>query len=226
MLREHFQRRLRGIILLAFIASWAIPAFAEIASNDSFAPALVVQNDGAANYTLNAELGITASVPVDAIADGGFGAAGGSAADYHFDATASGNAENSGGVALTSGVVASPPPPLGGTRPVDFRPIPGDANSDDVVNFFDLLVLQRNYAPHVPGKTLSQGDFNSDGIVDFLDFIILQRNYGEYYVVPELSSIIVWTGLFGLIALLYVRYRRRALGGHTGLMGRALVPAP
>ncbi len=54
--------------------------------------------------------------------------------------------------------------------------LPGDANSDGVVDVLDLSILATNY-----GGTgqWGQGDYNNDGDIDVLDLSILATNYGQ-----------------------------------------------
>jgi hypothetical protein len=56
-----------------------------------------------------------------------------------------------------------------------FTVLPGDANSDAVVNFDDLLILAANY--NQSSRVFSQGDFNRNGTVNFDDLLILASRY-------------------------------------------------
>ncbi len=56
-----------------------------------------------------------------------------------------------------------------------FTVLPGDANSDAVVNFDDLLILAANY--NQSQRVFSQGDFNRNGTVNFDDLLILAARY-------------------------------------------------
>ena len=53
--------------------------------------------------------------------------------------------------------------------------LPGDVNSDFVVDYLDLGILSANYRQS--GKTWPEGDLNADGRVDYLDLGILAGNY-------------------------------------------------
>lgn len=53
--------------------------------------------------------------------------------------------------------------------------IPGDADGDLSVDFFDFLNLRANYGM---AGTWIDGDFDGDGDVDFFDFLLLRANYG------------------------------------------------
>jgi hypothetical protein len=55
--------------------------------------------------------------------------------------------------------------------------IPGDANSDGMVDVGDLGILAANYGG--TGKTWAQGDFNNDHVVDVGDLGILAAHYGQ-----------------------------------------------
>jgi hypothetical protein len=55
---------------------------------------------------------------------------------------------------------------------------PGDATTDGVVNFNDLLVLAQNYGRSGNGYVFYEtGDFNYDWSVDFTDLLTLAQNY-------------------------------------------------
>jgi hypothetical protein len=54
-------------------------------------------------------------------------------------------------------------------------PLPGDANSDENVDFNDLAALAQNYN-HI-NTTWPQGDFSGDGKTDFEDLALLAQNY-------------------------------------------------
>lgn len=51
--------------------------------------------------------------------------------------------------------------------------LPGDINSDGVVNILDFQILSNNFATSDPDS-----DLNEDGIVNILDFQILSNNFG------------------------------------------------
>jgi hypothetical protein len=55
--------------------------------------------------------------------------------------------------------------------------LPGDANTDGVVNFADFQSLERGFAK--PDPAWSDGDFNSDGLVDAADFTLLRDHFGD-----------------------------------------------
>jgi hypothetical protein len=55
--------------------------------------------------------------------------------------------------------------------------LPGDANSDGMVDVGDLGILAANYGQS--DKTWIHGDFNNDGVVDVGDLGILAAHYGE-----------------------------------------------
>jgi len=57
-------------------------------------------------------------------------------------------------------------------------PIPGDANNDGQVDFFDLGSVQSNFGNTAPPTPLP-GDANSDGQVDFFDLGSVQSNFGN-----------------------------------------------
>src|SRR5260221_14535640 len=54
--------------------------------------------------------------------------------------------------------------------------LPGDLNSDNIVNVSDLSILLNAY-----GTTNTNADINSDGIVNILDLSILLNHYGQSY---------------------------------------------
>ena len=58
------------------------------------------------------------------------------------------------------------------------QPLPGDANSDDMVDFTDFLILARNFGSKTD-QALADGDFDNSGEVEFLDFLILAENFGR-----------------------------------------------
>jgi hypothetical protein len=61
-----------------------------------------------------------------------------------------------------------------------YRPIPGDMNSDGVVNILDLAIVARAYGTK-PGdpKWKEDADLNNDKIINILDLIPVARNYGR-----------------------------------------------
>ena len=88
---------------------------------------------------------------------------------------------------------------------------PGDANSDGVVNFTDLLILAQNYGKS-GGASLFQGDFNDDGSVGFDDLLTPAQHYGEgpagaASAVPE-PTCAAALGLGSLVAARRRRYHK------------------
>ena len=65
--------------------------------------------------------------------------------------------------------------------------LPGDANSDNVVDLGDFVILRNNFGSS--NATFQQGDFNYDGEVDLADFVILRNFFGDQGNAPPLSSI-------------------------------------
>ena len=57
-------------------------------------------------------------------------------------------------------------------------PIPGDANTDGVVDFSDFLIVADNFGKN-EDVAFADGDFNGDGMVSFADFLLLSQNFGE-----------------------------------------------
>jgi hypothetical protein len=57
------------------------------------------------------------------------------------------------------------------------RALAGDATTDGIVNFDDLLKLAANY--NTNDKVWRQGDFNYDGVVNFDDLLKLAANYNQ-----------------------------------------------
>src|SRR5665213_2871586 len=56
--------------------------------------------------------------------------------------------------------------------------LPGDSNSDGVVNISDLAILAAHYGTKT-GATWSMGDFNGDGAVNIADLSILAAHWGN-----------------------------------------------
>lgn len=54
--------------------------------------------------------------------------------------------------------------------------LPGDADGDLDVDFFDFLSLRANYGQE---GVWAEGDFNGTGSVDFFDFLLLRQYYGQ-----------------------------------------------
>jgi GH25 family lysozyme M1 (1,4-beta-N-acetylmuramidase) len=67
--------------------------------------------------------------------------------------------------------------PLGGSVPVDFFSLLGDASRDGSVDTTDFNLLAANFAQS--GKLWDDGDFNFDGTVDTTDFNILAGKFGS-----------------------------------------------
>ena len=53
--------------------------------------------------------------------------------------------------------------------------LPGDADRNGQVDFFDFLVLSSNFG--LSNKTWEDGDFDENQTVDFRDFLVLTRNF-------------------------------------------------
>ena len=66
---------------------------------------------------------------------------------------------------------------LAGDGDPSSKPLDGDINSDDEVNFADFLTLRENFGTSAVSR--SQGDLNKDGKVNFADFLILSTNFGR-----------------------------------------------
>src|SRR5665213_29807 len=64
--------------------------------------------------------------------------------------------------------------------------LPGDANSDGVVNISDLAILAAHYGTKT-GATWALGDFNSDGAVNIADLSILAAHWGDTVAAPTIS---------------------------------------
>ena len=103
------------------------------------------------------------------------------------------------------------------TAPFDGA-VAGDANSDGVVDVFDLALLATIYA-RTTGGSWSKGDFNVDGAVDVYDLALMAGRYGfgtdvdagaigggEGLTVPEPATMI----FLALGAAAALRRRRRA----------------
>jgi hypothetical protein len=61
--------------------------------------------------------------------------------------------------------------------------LPGDLNSDQVVNITDLSILLSHY-----GTTDATADINSDGAVNVFDLSALLSNYGKTYTPPTTAT--------------------------------------
>jgi hypothetical protein len=57
--------------------------------------------------------------------------------------------------------------------------LPGDANTDGVVNFADFQALERGFGD--TDANWADGDFNADGVVDAADFLLLHDHFGERF---------------------------------------------
>jgi len=64
--------------------------------------------------------------------------------------------------------------------------LPGDANSDGVVNISDLAILSAHYGIS-SGATWAMGDFNGDGAVNIKDLSILAAHWGDTVSAPTIS---------------------------------------
>jgi hypothetical protein len=58
----------------------------------------------------------------------------------------------------------------------DVTLLSGDANSDGVVNIFDLVIVGSNYTKSVPPGD-SRADINGDGTVNIFDLVLVGTNY-------------------------------------------------
>jgi hypothetical protein len=86
--------------------------------------------------------------------------------------------------------------------------LPGDANTDGIVDLQDFGALKDHYA--LSGMGWAEGDFNNDGVVDLQDFGILKDHYAMTYgdmspgAVPEPGTIAM-----AVLATIIVARRRR-----------------
>ncbi len=62
----------------------------------------------------------------------------------------------------------------------EYMPIPGDLNSDGIVNIFDLRIVARAFGT-VPGDPNwdSRADVNRDNRINIYDLVLICRNYGR-----------------------------------------------
>jgi len=61
-----------------------------------------------------------------------------------------------------------------------YTPIPGDLNSDGIVNIFDLRIVAKAYGSK-PGEPNwdSRADLNRDGKINIYDLVLISANYGK-----------------------------------------------
>jgi len=64
--------------------------------------------------------------------------------------------------------------------------LPGDANSDGVVNISDLAILASHYGTKT-GATWAMGDFNGDGAVNIADLSVLAAHWGDTVAAPTIT---------------------------------------
>jgi hypothetical protein len=60
-------------------------------------------------------------------------------------------------------------------------PKSGDANTDDSIDFADLVTVSQHYNQTVGAGAWGSGDFNGDGVVDFNDLVKVSQNYNTTY---------------------------------------------
>ncbi|MBL8765424.1 MAG: hypothetical protein JNM07_14290 [Phycisphaerae bacterium] len=68
----------------------------------------------------------------------------------------------------------------GGTTTVNAAMVNGNVNGDNVVDFFDYLILSDAYESSTPDALYTaniNADFTGDGTIDFFDYLILNANY-------------------------------------------------
>jgi autotransporter-associated beta strand protein len=83
--------------------------------------------------------------------------------------------------------------------------VPGDTNSDNVVDAFDFITLKKNF-----GKSggVAQGDFNSSGTVNWADLGILMSNMGTGGGAPATTPEPATLCLLAIGALAMLRRRK------------------
>jgi hypothetical protein len=86
--------------------------------------------------------------------------------------------------------------------------LPGDANSDGVVDFSDFQTLERGFGKSTP--LWSDGDFDMDRDVDHDDFSILFCQFGKRGEVTASAVAIPEPGALGLVGLVCLVFRRNA----------------
>jgi hypothetical protein len=84
--------------------------------------------------------------------------------------------------------------------------VPGDTNSDNVVDAADFINLKKNF-----GKSggVAQGDFNASGTVDWTDLSTLMSNMGPAGGAPATTPEPATLGLLAIGALAVIRRRRK-----------------
>jgi hypothetical protein len=91
--------------------------------------------------------------------------------------------------------------------------LPGDADSNGLVNFADYVIVSTHFGQQT--DSWSKGDFNGDGRTDGADLQILRTHYGQLStlddpVVPEPSCLVLLAG--GTLGCLLRKKRRLANG--------------
>jgi autotransporter-associated beta strand protein len=87
--------------------------------------------------------------------------------------------------------------------------VPGDTNSDNVVDAADFITLKKNFgAGEVGGKTV--GNFDNAGTVDWYDLSILTGNMGTGGPAPSTTPEPATLGLLAIGALAMLRRNRRS----------------
>lgn len=70
---------------------------------------------------------------------------------------------------------------------LDFFVLAGDATSDRVVNFADLVAVAQNY--NSTNKSWAEGDFTGDRVVDFQDLVIVAQHYNGSLPAPPSGAL-------------------------------------
>jgi autotransporter-associated beta strand protein len=87
--------------------------------------------------------------------------------------------------------------------------VPGDTNSDNVVDPADYIAMKQNFGL-TGGATLGQGDVDSDSDVDWDDLQVLMTNFGAgTFTTPATTPEPATLGLLAIGALAVIRRRRR-----------------